>query len=78
VQSSSRTELARGTLNNHDQLTVELVTPPDTPPAVLVKWPAAPSVLAANPKAIADLAAAMVRVMAAAQAELAQIRRRRR
>jgi hypothetical protein len=78
VVSSSRTQLARGTLNRHDQLEVELVTPSDAPRVVLVKWPPAPSVLAPNPQALAALATAMVRILAEAQAELAQLRRRRR
>ena len=78
MSTSSRTQLARGTINNHDQLEVVLATPPDTPPAVLVKWPEAPSVLAPNPQALAAIATAMVRVLAEVQAELAQLRRRRR
>jgi hypothetical protein len=78
VEASSRIELARGTLNRHDQLTIELVQPSDALAAVLVKWPAAPSVLAPNPQALASIATAMVRVMAEAQATLAQLRRRRR
>ena len=66
MQSSSRTELARGTINRNDVLTIELVTPSDEPPAVLVRWPQAPSVLMPTLKAIADLAAALVRLLAQA------------
>ena len=57
---------------------MELVKASDTPPAVLIRWPEAPSVIAPDPQALAALASAMVRVLAEAQAELAQIRRRRR
>ena len=45
MHSSSRTELARGTINRHDQLNIELVTPADAPQAVIVRWPQMPSVL---------------------------------
>jgi hypothetical protein len=74
---SKSTTLASGQITNHDHLTIELVKASDTPPAVLIRWPEAPSVLAANPQALA-VATAMVRVMAEAQAQLAQLRRRRR
>ena len=38
--------LASGPITNTDKLVVELVTPPDAPPAVLIRWPggAVPSV----------------------------------
>jgi hypothetical protein len=72
------THLAAGQITQHDHLTVELVKASDTPPAVLLLWPEAPSVIAPSPQALAAVAASMVRVMAEAQAELAQIRRRQR
>ena len=75
---SKSTTLAAGQITNHDHLTVELVKSSDTPPAVLIRWPLQPSVIAPNPQALAAVAASMVRVMAEAQAQLAQIRRRRR
>jgi hypothetical protein len=75
---SKSTTLAAGQITNHDHLSVELHRPSDTPAVVLLRWPEAPSVIAPNPQALATVAAAMVRVMAEAQAELAQIRRRRR
>jgi hypothetical protein len=44
------------------------------PPAfVLIKWPAAPSVVAPTPKAIANLTAALVRTLPEAQSKLAAI-----
>jgi hypothetical protein len=75
---SKVTQLAAGQLTKSDTMTIELVKASDTPPAVLIRWPEAPSVLAPNTQALAAVAAAMVRVMAEAQAELAQLRRRRR
>jgi hypothetical protein len=41
---------------------------------VLLVWPAAPTVSNANPKAIATIAAATVRIMAEAQARLATLK----
>ena len=40
--------LASGPITNSDQLVVELMTPPDAPAAVLIRWPGlgAPSVCA--------------------------------
>ena len=75
---SKSTTLATGQITNHDHLTVELVKAAETPPAVLVRWPEAPSVLAPDPRALAALASAMVRTLAEAQAELASMKRRRR
>jgi hypothetical protein len=75
---SKSTTLAAGQITSADTITIELVKATDTPPAVLICWPKAPSVIAPNPQALAAVAAAMVHVMAEAQAELTQIRRRRR
>ena len=41
---------------------------------VLVVWPTGPSVTYANPTALANIAAAMVRLMAEAQARLATLK----
>jgi hypothetical protein len=68
------TTLAAGQLNNSDDLEVELHRPADLPAFILIKWPAAPSVVAATPKAIANLTAALVRTLAEAQSKLAAIR----
>jgi hypothetical protein len=79
---SKSTTLAGGRITKADRLTVELTVelhqPADTPAVVLLRWPEAPSVIAPNPQALAAVAASMVRVMAEAQAQLTQIRRRRR
>jgi hypothetical protein len=64
--------LASGQLTRSgDTLTVELHQPLGHPPAVLVKWPAKPSVTAPTPKALGALVSAMVRCLAEAQTELA-------
>ena len=68
------TTLATGQLNKCDQLDVELHRPADLPAFMLIKWPAAPSVVAPTPKAIANLTAALVRTLAEAQSKLAAIR----
>ena len=70
--------LASGRLNRAgDTLTVELVQPDSLPAVVRITWPAKPSVTQPTPKALAALAAAMVRTLAEAQTELAKIRNRR-
>ncbi len=40
--------LASGPITDSDQLVVELVTPPDAPPVILIRWPGlgSPSVCA--------------------------------
>ena len=53
---------------------VELHRPVGSPAFVLLVWPAAPTVSNANPKAIATIAAATVRIMAEAQARLATVK----
>jgi hypothetical protein len=76
---SQVTHLASGPLNRSgDSLSVELHQPLDSPSFVMVVWPTRPSVTAATPKALAALAAAMVRTLAEAQAELAAKVRNRR
>ena len=52
--------------NDHaDQLIVELVTPPDAPAVILVRWPAAVSV--ARPDDFDNLVAAVYRILADAR-----------
>jgi hypothetical protein len=64
--------LASRVLNRSgDQLSIELHQPADSPSFVMVRWPAKPSITQPTPKALAALAAAMVRCMAEAQTELA-------
>ena len=72
---SQVTHLASGTLNRAgDTLSIELHQPADSPSFVMVVWPQKPTVTQPTPKALAALAAAMVRTLAEAQTELAKIR----
>ena len=69
---SKVTHLASGAITRSgDRLSIELHQPADSPSFVMVVWPAKPSVTAPTPKALAALAAAMVRTLAEAQTELA-------
>jgi hypothetical protein len=68
---SQVTHLASGALNRSgDSLTVELHQPLDSPSFLTVVWPTKPSITTATPKALAALAAAMVRCLGEAQANL--------
>jgi hypothetical protein len=72
VSPSSPTVLATGPITRAgDTVSIELHQSETNPSFVMVVWPAKPSVTAATPKALAALAAAMVRTLAEAQAELA-------
>jgi hypothetical protein len=69
---SQVTHLASGQLTRSgDTLLIELIQPDSMPAAVRIVWPAKPSVTQPTPKALAALAAAMVRTLAEAQTELA-------
>ena len=70
------TTLAAGQLNKSDQLEIELHRPSDLPAFILVKWPAAPSVV--NPDNFADLVAATFRILADARTTLSRMRGDRR
>jgi hypothetical protein len=74
VSTSSPIVLASGSITKADILRVELHQPIGSPAFVLLVWPAAPTVTNANPKAIATIAAATVRIMAEAQARLATLK----
>jgi hypothetical protein len=63
--------LADNAITQHDRLVVELHRPLEEPAFVLLQWPAQASVLAADPRAVAAVARAVVRVLAAAQTKLA-------
>jgi hypothetical protein len=79
VSQSSPTVLASGPITRSgDTISIELHQPLDSPSFVMVVWPTKPSVTAATPKALAALAAAMVRTLAEAQAEpAANVKNRR-
>jgi hypothetical protein len=75
VSPSSPSVLATAQVNRSgNHLSIQLHRPADSPSFVIVVWPAKPSVTAPTPKALAALAAAMVRTLAEAQTELAKIR----
>ena len=61
--------LAVGEVTKSDQLVIELVQRPDTSPAILIKWPPQPTVT--DPATLRSTVAAIVRVLGAAQIELA-------
>ena len=63
------TGLAVGAVTKSDRLVVELVQRPDTPDAILIKWPAQPTVT--DPAKLTATVAAIVRVLGTAQIELA-------
>jgi hypothetical protein len=61
--------LAVGEISQSDRLVVELIQRPDTPDAILIKWPLRPTVT--DPKKLQATVAAIVRVLGAAQIEMA-------
>ena len=69
LSSDSDRFLAVGAVSQSDQLAIELVQPPDTPPAILIKWPPQPTVT--DPAKLTATIAAIVRVLGTAQIELA-------
>lgn len=69
LSSDSDRFLAVGSVTQSDRLAVELVQPPDTPAAILIKWPSQPTVT--DPAKLTATVAAIVRVLGTAQIELA-------
>ena len=69
VSSNSDRFLAVGAVNHSDQLAIELVQRPDTPTAILIKWPPQPTVT--DPAKLTATIAAIMRVLGTAQIELA-------
>ena len=61
--------LAAGDISQADRLVVELIQRLDTPDAILIKWPQRPTVT--DLKKLTATVAAIVRVLGAAQIELA-------
>jgi hypothetical protein len=68
VSRDSERLLAVGAVTRSDRLVVELVEQRDTP-AILIKWPARPTVT--DPAELTATVAAIVRVLGTAQIELA-------
>jgi len=67
--SDSDRFLAVGSVTQSDRLVVELVQRPDTPAAILIKWPSQPTVT--DPGKLTATIAAIVRVLGTAQIEMA-------
>ena len=69
---SNVTQLATGQINASDRLSVELVQATETPAAILIRWPSAPSVT--DPHKFSAVANAVVAILAEARARLARIK----
>ena len=67
----SKILLAEGQITPSDRLVIELVEALETPPVVLLRWPAAPSV--ADPLRFPAVANAIMAILAGAVARLSQI-----
>src|SRR4029450_11986583 len=61
--------LAVGSVTQSDRLAIELVQRPDTPDAILIKWPPQPTIT--DPAKLTATIASIVRVLGTAQIELA-------
>jgi hypothetical protein len=70
--SSPKTILSEGQITPSDRLVIELIESIETPPVVLLHWPAAPSV--ADPLRFPAVANAIMTILAGAIARLSQIR----
>jgi hypothetical protein len=67
------TILAAGQITPNDQLTIELVEPTnDLPPAILLRWPAKPTVT--TPAGLDATVAATMRILSSAVIELAALK----
>ena len=73
---SESTDLARGTINGADELSVQLIRPTDMPAVVRIVWPLQSTIV--NPKHFPEVAAMLTRLLAEAATTLAQIKSRRR
>jgi hypothetical protein len=70
---SDVTQLASGRINQSgDPLSVELVEPADAPPAVLIRWPAAPTITTAA--RYNEVASTAMKLLAEASKMLARIK----
>lgn len=68
---STVSTLAFGPLNNSDNLAVELVSPPDAPTTILIKWPDMPTVC--PPARFPAVALAVIAIMDDAMKRLTAI-----
>jgi hypothetical protein len=73
--SQSSIQLAGGAISpNGDRLTVEYVAPVGKPSFIGLRWPPKPTAIAPTPQGLADVATAVVGLLATAQTRFAQLR----
>jgi hypothetical protein len=72
---SQTTQLASSQITPTDSITVELVEADETPAAIIVRWPAKPTVC--HPRRFPDTAAHLARLFAEAATTLAGIKAKR-
>jgi hypothetical protein len=72
---SKKTTLAIGQINGSDAIKIELVTPPDMPQVVIIRWPVQPTI--AQPVRFAEVASAAMKVLASANVALTRLRARK-
>ena len=73
---SQVTVLAEGQITPSNAVVVELVEADETPAAVIIRWPAKPTVL--HPRRFPDTATVIARLFAEAHTTLAAIKARRK
>ena len=77
MPQSSTTDLAHGTLNGADELSVQLIEPDGMPDVVRITWPPQPAVVQPAPR-FREVAATLTRLFAEAATTLAALKARRR
>lgn len=70
---SKITELGTGQITATDQIMIELVESDETPPVIIIRWPAKPSIL--HPRRFPSAANIAAAIFAGAVVRLAHIRR---
>ena len=73
--SSPRSALAEGNINGSDRIVVELLSPPDMPQVIMIRWPQHSTVVA--PTRFPSTASEIARLFAWASTELTRIKARR-
>ena len=73
--SSPRSVLAAGNINGSDRIVVELLSPPDMPQVIMIRWPQHSTVAA--PTRFPGTASEIARLFARASTELTRIKARR-
>jgi hypothetical protein len=73
--SSPRSALAAGNINGSDRIVVELLSPPDMPQVIMIRWPQHSTVVA--PTRFPSTASEIARLFARASTELTRIKARR-